>query len=86
MERMGTINEKLRTGETVVTTLTPPGHEIHACAICGGEIDIDDEEEKDADYSMVDQGRMKTVWHRKCYDTASDKEKTSYKNTLLRIE
>lgn len=34
------VNEKIGTGETVVTALIPPGDEIHACGVCGGEINI----------------------------------------------
>ena len=78
---MGTINEKITQGETVVTALTPPGDEIHGCAVCGGEINIAKE-----DCTSVDQERMTTVWHRDCYGKLSSEERQKYKNTLLRIE
>jgi len=83
---MAAINERIRQGETVVTALIPPGDEIHQCPICGNEINIADEVGENKDYSMVDQGFMKTVWHRSCYDSAKRAQRVDYKNTLLRIE
>ncbi len=68
------VNEKIQQGETVITALIPPGDEIHACVVCGGEINI-----KTDEHSISDQGAVKTVWHRGC-------QVEKYKNTLLRIE
>ena len=68
------INEKIGSRENVVTALIPPGAEVHSCAACGGEINIETDE-----HGISDQGAIKTVWHRGC-------KVEKYTNTLLRLE
>ncbi len=72
------VNEKIGTSENVVTTLIPPGDEIHACGACGGEINI----EKDSNIVVIDNGYGKCAYHKDC----EIGETKLNRSTLIRLE
>lgn len=72
------VNEKIGTCENVVTFLIPPGDEIHACGVCGGEININ----KDQDFFVNNHKAGIFTWHKACDIGNSNLNRS----TLIRLE
>ena len=58
------INEKLGTGEIISTSLKQV---IYNCEECGIEINIEDENDPHADYSLKDESGIIRVWCKEHY-------------------